>query len=295
MRDSARMVVDQKSRVTPRIGRYVGNEGNLALVDMGDQRVPVLFATPWVPQINEPVWVDTVDGQSRLVGPTTPKPGVGVVVTMNESTMRATVVTDFGEHVLPVAPTDPLPTSGDMVGIVWSSSPWCTILVDVPEQPDAPPPPPGGDGQVFTATFNAVDAGTTHSNGDWWQAQPWAAVNNYGAWFYGPVIKDTIPASAQFVSLEVYADYVQRQGSAPNWALHSSQVKSGVPTFGAATAWAPAEGFQSPPGGLAEVWFNALKAGGPAWGIGLVHGGYNMFASRVQNGATGALRIRWKV
>ena len=94
------------------------------------------FATPWVPQINESVWVDSVDGLLRLVGPTTPKPGIGVVETITTAGTSAVVQTDFGSYTLTVAPTDPMPTSGDTVGIHWSTQPWCTLLIDVPERTD---------------------------------------------------------------------------------------------------------------------------------------------------------------
>lgn len=290
MTDAARKQVDGKSKVAPRIGRYVGNAGINALVDLGDQRVPVQFATPWVPSVNEPVWVDSIDGVLRLTGPTTPKPGVGVILTITGTI--ALVRTDFGDFSMPAAPSDPMPTSGDTVGISWSSQPWCTLLVDVPD-PGAPPPNPGGGGgQVMSAEFRAVDAGTTHSNGDWWQAEVWAAENNVGAWMYGTAIKDTIPASAAFVSLEIYVNYNQRYGNSPNWALHNLASKSGVPSFGGSTPWAPGEGWQTPPD--AAGWFNALKAGGSHWGVGVNHGGFNKFASRTQDGATGALRIKWR-
>lgn len=293
MSDAARRVVEGKSRVVHRVGRYVGNLGNYALVDLGEERVQVPFATPWVPQVNEPVWVDSVDGVLRLTGPTTPKPGVGVVVTVSSDGSRAQVVTDFGEFGMAVAPSDPPASSGDTVGISWSSQPWCMLLVDVPDPAEPPPAPGGGGGQVMSAEFRAVDSGTTHSNGDWWQQEVWAAENNVGAWVYGTAIKDTIPESAVFESLEIFVNYNQRFGNAPNWALHNLASKSGVPVFGGSMPWAPGEGWQSPPDAVG--WFNALKAGGSAWGVGVNRGGFNKFASRTQDGASGALRIKWRV
>jgi hypothetical protein len=292
MSDSARRSVERKSTVTPRIGRYVGNDGNLALVDLGDQRVPVRFGTPWVPEINEPVWVDSIDGALRLTGPTLPKPGSGVVSTITGNT--ATVLTDFGEHTLTVAPTDPMPTSGDTVGIVWSgpARPWCTLLIDVPDPVQPPPAPGGGGSEVKAAEFRAIDAGSTDRGAPrWWQTQPWSSNTTYGAWFYGSQIKDTIPAGATFVSLEFYVSRVQDQGGSPRFTLHSDPVKAGIPAMSAYVEWDPPNGWQTPPDPAG--WFAALKAGGDRYGVGLNQGGYSKFSSLAGDGMSGALRVKW--
>lgn len=294
MGEAAREATDRKSTVTTRIGRYVGNEGMSALVDLGEQRIPVQFATPFVPEIGEPVWVDSIDGVLRLTGPTRPKPGVGVVLTISGT--NAVVRTDFGDFAMTVAPTDPMPTSGETVGISWSSQPWCTLLVDIPEPPPPPPPPPstgGGVPEVKVAEFRAIDAGSTDRGSTrWWTGQPYASNSTFGAWFYGTQIKDTVPAGAAFVSLEIYVSYQQRQGGAPRFALHQSPRKAGVPLMSGYVDWAPPGGWQTPP--LAFDWFNGLKAGAPWWGVGLNQGGYNKFSSLAQDGMSGALRIRWR-
>lgn len=290
-------VAEGLSRVAPRVGRYVGNDGQSALVDIGGQRVAMPFLTGFVPQINEPVHVWSVDGSMFMAGPTTAKPGVGVVLAITGT--NATVRTDFGDYKMPVAPSDPMPTSGDSVGISWSSSPWCTLLVDVPD-PAEPPPTPGGGGagtEVKTAEFRAVDAGSTdRGSARWWQAEPWSSNTTYGAWFYGTQIKDTVPASAQFVSLEFYVSWRQRSGGAARFTLHQSPYKSGVPAMTGYAEWAPAGGWQVPPD--AAGWFNALKAGGLQWGVGLNQGGYNKFAAPKQGAGqdplSGAIRIKWR-
>jgi len=291
--DAARKATARKSTVIPRTGRYVGNDGLLALVDLGDQRVPVQFATPWVPQINEPVWVDSVDGVLRLIGPTAPKPGVGVVETINAAKTSAVVQTNFGKFTLIVAPSDPSPTSGDTVGIMWSEQPWCTLLVDVPDPVVPPPPPDPSGGEERVAEFRAIDAGSTDRGSvRWWQAQPWASNSTYGAWFYGDQIKDTIPAGAVFVSLEFFVARVQDQGDQPRFTLHSDARKGGIPAMSPWTLWDPPNGWQTPPN--AEAWFNELKGGGGRYGVGLDQGGYNKFASLAQDGMSGALRIKWR-
>ncbi|MBD8218194.1 hypothetical protein IFU40_06050 [Microbacterium sp. CFBP 13617] len=293
MGEAARRANDEKSKVVPRIGRYVGADGGHALVDLGDQRVPVQFATPWVPTINEPVWVDSVDGRLRLVGPTSPKPGIGVVETINTAGTSAVVQTDFGKHTLIVAPTNPLPTSGDTVGIQWSSQPWCTLLIDVPD-PTAPPPAPiGGGGTTRTAEFRAIDAGSTDRDRPrWWTGQPWSSDSTYGAWFYGTQIKDTIPPGAEFVALEFYVAWSRRRYGGSRFALHTDPYKAGIPSMGAVTEWNPNDGWQTPPN--AEGWFGSLKAAGGRYGVGLDQGGWEEFKSLAQDGMSGALRITWR-
>ena len=291
MSDSARRMVERKSKVALRVGRYVGNDGNYALVDLGDQRVPVLFASWGVPQVNEAVWVESVDGMLRLTAPTTPKPGIGVVETITGTT--AVVQTDFGKYTLTVAPTDPMPSSGDTVGIHWSSQAWCTLLVDLPD-PEVPPSAPGaGAGEVQTVEFRAIDSGSTDRGSPrWWQSEVWASNTTFGAFFYGAQIKDTIPPGAEFVSLEFYVSWVQRSGGAPRFALHDSGWKGGVPNYWPYFEWDPGAGWQTPVDAVG--WFNALTGGGAMWGVGLNQGGFNKLASLAQDGMSGALRISWR-
>lgn len=293
MGDAARRESDSKSTVTQRRGRYVGTDGVNALVDLGDQRLPVQFATPWVPQIGESVWVDSVDGRMRLIGPTTAKPGIGVVETISAAGTSAVVQTDFGRHTLIVAQSDPMPTSGDTVGIQWSSQPWCVLLRDVPD-PGAPPPPPaGGSGQVRTAEFRAIDAGSTDRDRTrWWTGQPWSSDSTYGAWFYGTQIKDTIPAGATLISLEFYVAWSRRRYGGSRFTLHSDAFKAGVPAMSGYTVWNPDDGWRTPPN--AQEWFDALKAGGDRFGVGLNQGGWEEFKSLAQDGLSGALRITWR-
>lgn len=291
MSDEARKATAQKSTVTPRVGSYVGNDHMNALVDLGGQRISVPFATAHVPQIGEPVWVDSIDGLLRMTGPTQPKPGIGVVLTITGT--QAVIRTDFGDFQMTVAPTDPMATSGDTVGISWSSQPWCTLIVDIPEPPQPPPPPTPGGSEVKTAEFRAVDAGSTDRNRvRWWQSQPWSSESTFGAWFYGNQIKDTVPAGAQFVSLEFFVAWDRRRYGGSRFALHSDAFKSGIPSMGGTTVWNPDGGWQTPldPAG----WFNALKAGGDRWGVGLNQGGYEQFKSLAQDGMSGALRIKWR-
>lgn len=276
-----------KSRVTPYVGRYVGVDGTLALVDMGDQRVPAQFACV-PPEINDAVHVWSIEGSLFLMGPTSPKPGMGVVSTVSGDLV--TVVTDFGTFTMPYGPPSDPPTSGDTVAINWPG-PSCVKLSTSPD-PVVPPPDPGGGGgaTVRTLEFRATASGSTDRGSTrYWTDQVYASNTTYGVYAYGTAIKDSIPASAEFVSLEVYVSQQQRYGAAPRWVLHNLYGTYAVPAVSAYTEWAPGGGWQTPPN--AADWFAQLKQGGAWAGIGFNQGGWNIFKSLAQDGMAGALRI----
>lgn len=280
---------EKQQRVAVRPATFVGVVAGSAQVDMGGSRFVCDFGSGYVPVVGETVRVWTV-GDQHLLFPAGPRPAVGTVLTASGTS--ATVSTSAGDFSMPFAGATP--TSGDRVGVVWSEDgPWCTSKLSSTPPPPAPIPDPGSGGTVRSATFRVIDTGSTdRSQARWWQSQPWASNSTFGAWFYGTQIRDTIPASAQFQSLEFYVSWQQRQGDSPRFALHNQARKAGLPTFGSVTAWSPGSGWQTPPN--AEAWFNALKDGGSMLGVGLNQGGFNKFSSRAQDAASGALRIFWR-
>lgn len=285
----------KKARVATYVGRYVGNDGPNALVDLGAERLPIPFLTGFVPEINEAVHVWSIEGAMFLVGPTAAKPGMGTVVSRINGSSQVRVTTDFGDFIMPWSPASEEPVSGDSVAINWPGPSCSKLSTSPPPVVPSPPPESGSSGpQTRTQVFRATDAGSTdRGSARWWTDRPYASNSTFGAWFYGSQIKDTIPAGAEFVSLEIFITYHQRQGDAPRFALHNQGAKGAVPGFGGTTTWAPEGGdFRTPPD--AAGWFNALKAGGDRWGVGLNQGGYNIFKSLAQDGMSGALRITWK-
>lgn len=286
--------IGERSIVIPRRATYVSRtETGQALVQIEDRTFSVDFATNYMPTKNETVHVWQIDGALFLIGPVASNPTRGVVATT--SSTRLTITTDLGT-LLDVPFVGAQPLAGDTVALGWSEGPLClgrisTYASIVPPTPPAPPPPPPA--QVRSATFYPIDTGSTDRNQmRWWTAQPYASNSTYGAWVYGGQIKDTIPASAELVSLQFYVAWAQRQGAAPRFVLHTIPFLNAVPGVSAYWEWAPGSGFQTPPDPLA--WFNGLKAGGPWFGVGLNQGGYNRFASRAQDGSSGALSIAWK-
>ncbi|AXA95468.1 hypothetical protein [Microbacterium sp. PM5] len=297
MPDDIDAILEQLAKLTSfnrRIGVFVGGDRDFATVDMGGQRFPVRWAGV-TPSIGDAVWVDSikngVDTNLILTAVAGPRPGFGTVATVTGDLVNVT--TDYGDFMAMPFVDGAALSSGDTVGLSWPG-PWCTKLSTSPDEPDVPPNPGGGGGGVQSAIFRAIDAGTTHDyRADWWQAEVWAADNNVGAWFFGTPIRDTIPAAATYDSLQIYINRTQRYGDAPYWALHGLSGKSGIPSFTGLGGWHPdGDGWQTPP--FAAAMFAALKAGGSALGFGLVHGGFNKFASLTADGMSGAVKITWR-
>lgn len=279
---------DDAPRVDVRKATFVGVVDKLAQVDMGDSRFVCDFGSGYIPVVGETVRIWSV-GDQHMLFPAGPRPTVGTVLTVSGNI--ATINTSTGS--ITAAFAGAAPASGDRVGIVWSEDgPWCSQKLSSTPPPPGPIPDPGG-GTARSATFRAIDAGSTdRGQARWWNDQPWASTSTYGAWFYGTQFPDTIPASASFVSLEFYVSWQQRQGGIPRFALHDFGFKNGLPNFGAYAEWDPPGGWQTPPN--AAGWFNALKRGGGRLGVGLDQGGYNRFSSLAQDSMSGALRVSWR-
>ncbi|WP_431785384.1 hypothetical protein [Microbacterium maritypicum] len=274
-------------RVVLRRGVFSGVGSGVAWVDMGTSRFACDWGTGYVPMVGETVQVLTVKDRHMLF-PSKALPGTGTVMTT--SATLVTVQTIAGTFTMPFLGT--APTSGALVGISWSETPFVIGVLSVQPATPEPVPNPGG-GSLRSATFQAIDTGSTdRTQARWWTGQPRAGNSTFGAWFYGTQIRDTIPAGATLVSLQFFASWQQRRGADPRFALHDQAFKAGLPTFGAYTAWAPGDGWQTPP--MADAWFAALKAGGSSLGVGLNQGGDNIFSSRAQNAWSGALSITWR-
>lgn len=274
-----------------RRGLYVGLNGDRqAIVDMGDSRFVCGWGSGWIPEVGEIVQVLTV-GMQNLLYPTSAKPGEGTVLSSGSGVVN--VQTAAGDFTMPY--TGSAPTAGQRVAIVWSEGPRCVgVLSSTVTAPEPPPNPTGGTGPQ-TVTFRAAQAGSTdRGSARWWTPNPQASNSTYGAWFYGSAIRDTIPAGAIYVGLQIKVNRRQDQGGPPRWVFHDDLAPaSTLPTFSSPYAeWDPPFGWQTPP--FAVDLFNALKSGGGWAGVGLNQGGYNIFASLAQDSESGALRISWR-
>lgn len=296
MTSDAEFFAEQLGQLSPtklRRGRFVGLNGDrLALVDMGDSRFPCLFGTGYIPPVNEVVQVLSI-GSQHLLLPLGARPKVGTVQTV--SAPYATVQTLIGSVTAAYAGT--APTSGQRVLLEWTedgpvvlSGALSVTPGTIDPDPDSTPP-----AKVRTVVFRAVQAGTTNYGGSasYWTPTVQAGNGNYGFWFYGSAIKDTIPAGATLVSLQFKVNRTKDFGGDPRFVLHNAPYATPtMPTVSGYTEWDPPQGWQTPP--MAATWFAALKQGGSYYGVGLNQGGYNVFASLAQDSESGALRISWR-
>jgi hypothetical protein len=280
-----------KSKVTVELGEFQGLEGTRALIDVGGGRIPVEVATAYRPMQGEPVQVLFVDGKPFMLGSALPRPGNGVVVSVDGD--LATVDTDQGPVVADY-PDGLLVAPGDFVKLYWSDGPFVLqVRSTTPDDPVIPPPPDEGP-QTRQETFTAVQSGSWQLNGSRWSTgEPRASDGYLGAWHFGSKMRDTIPAGATLVSVELFFRYVSRFGNPPNVGLHSQLSQGGAPDVFDAFPWAVADGWNTVPADHAQTWFDALKSGGSKAGVVLNHGGVNRFAAVGAEPQSGAVRVTW--
>jgi hypothetical protein len=283
--DALLKLINERAKVRRVAGNYRGLDALRAVVDFDGGRVPAHFATAWRPVVNDPVWVDIIDGVAWLVGPTAPQASDGTVVSVGGGLV--VVSTDIGE-IEATYDSGATLTAGQSVKL-YASGGYHVVGVKS-SSPVAPTPAPGGGGSggEVTQTFTAVDSGSFQSY--WWTNRVYASSSNEGCWFYGSKISDTIPASATILAVDILIDAVQIQGGDPIFTTHPHYSRpAGSPGLSGGTA-VDVTG----PGwwGLPASFGDALKAGGGAAGVGCNHGGYNIFTAAP--GDSGSLRIRYR-
>lgn len=263
---------------------FVSASASGCVVDYPTSRIPAALGTSFVPEVGEVVWVWNIDDRYFVMGPASPKPSTGTVVSVDGAGL-ATLTTNLGTTV--VSPyVGSAPSAGQVMKLLWHGGPFAMLMSTSPPA-NTPPDPPTTPVITHTDIFPALDAGS-YGSGRWWTSQVWASDNNLGAWFYGTKIADTIPAAAVVQSIEIYASAAQISGSAPNFALHPYGSKpGGSPSFSSATAVGTSGGWTPLPLAFGQ----SLRAGSSSAGVGVAHGGYNIFNSLAADGMSGALRI----
>lgn len=286
-----------KSNARVELGYYRGVDFPRVTVDVGGGRIPAESATTFEPEINEQVQILFVDGKPWMLGPAVPKPHEGTVVTVSGD--FATVMTDLGEVVAPF-PFGATLTSGEQVKLLWAGGPFIVARMSATPEPEVDPGADAAPSTTRQETFTAVQAGSFQLNGGRWSSPEPRASNGYlGAWFFGTKIRDTVPASARMpgdgsAAVEVFIRSTSRFGNAPVFAMHSQPSAGGAPDLSSGFAWNVGEGWNRLPASVEGTYFNALKGGGPALGIGLQHGGVNRFASLGADPQSGAIRITYE-
>jgi hypothetical protein len=165
------------------------------------------------------------------------------------------------------------------------------MLMSTSPAPVTAPPVGASGAATHVDPFTAVDSGS-YGSGRWWTNQVYASDSNLGAWFYGTKIADTIPSSATIQKVEIYVGQAtQISGAAPVFATHPYTSKpGGSPTLSPVAAVGIAPGWVDL-GGAGISIGNVLRNSGGSFGVGVDHGGYNIFPSLAQDGQSGALRI----
>lgn len=273
-------LVAGKSSVTALVGQLVSADTNGFFVDVGGGRIPVRWATDYLPAINDPVNVWFVDGTPYVVGPTLPTATQGTVVSVAAGLV--TVTTTFGTITIPYN-TALTPTAGQILHLTGKYAD--SVMSTSPAGPTAPPAPVTGV-TTHTDTFPALDAASW--NGSWSSSRLWASNTYLGAAWYGSKIRDTIPATASIRQVQVYVSPVQIQGNSPVFALHADLSRpAGAPSLSSPTTIPVTPGWVT----LPNTFGDALKSGGGMAGVGLDHGGYNILHSLAEDSLSFALKI----
>ena len=282
--DAFLTALNGKSKVTILAGTFVSATASNMVVDVGGGRIPAQSLTDYLPEINENIWVLFVDGKPFVVGPTATIPDRGTVVSAAGGLV--TLTPPFGDNITCPYGGATAPTAGQVWKLTKTGGYFAVALMSNSPAPNVAPAGGFGGAKAHTDYFTAIDAGS-YGSGRWWTPNPYGSDNNQGAWFYGSKISDSLPASAVISSVSIWASTIQISGANPNYALHSYMSKpGGAPSFGAQQA-AACGGWIT----LPTAWGNSLKHGGGSYGIGVNHGGYNIFKSLAQDGFSGRLRI----
>ncbi|GAA4175735.1 hypothetical protein [Gryllotalpicola koreensis] len=298
-RRNAKVSRAQNAQQITGIVQAVTSTGYMVIV--GGSNIPV-FGMGYIATPGEQVRLLFINQATYLVGPASIYPTSGVVASVQTNTVTLSVT---GAPVPWADPSGTLtcafvsattPSVGQTMLILWSGGPTAFgYSGTAPSAPSGPSAPPAPAPSTHVDTFTAVSAGSySQTYGDWFNSEVWASSTCLGCWFYGTKIADTIPSSAANGSskVELYLSVKQKQGSNPNLAIHNYTSRPGgapslttVETFGITSGWFTVET------GNSHGIFSSLKAGGNQRGLGMQHGGYNIFNSPTVDGLSGAIRI----
>lgn len=283
--DAIQAVLNTKSNVKVLSGTFVSATATILTVDCGNGRVPCFSLTDYLPAVGEVVYVMFIDSIPYVCGPVKVKPNQGTVVSVSGGLV--TLTTAFGNVVLPYTTTI-TPTAGQIMYLIWQGGQGFAVAVmSVQPVVVAPPVKIVAGRKSHTDTFKATASGS-YQSGHFWNDDVYSSTGNIAEWVYGWKMSDTIPSSAVIHSVQLYCSMKQIFGSDPNFALHSDLSLSGSPSLGGVTAipivnrgWI----------NLPVSYGNSLKNGGGKFGVGVNHGGYNIFHSRADDGLSGAIKI----
>jgi hypothetical protein len=256
---------------------------NRALVDCDGGRVPAYVLPGMAPMLNEPVWVEIVDGVAYMHGPTTLRSDEGTIVTAADGVAELTTatgdVTASYENGIPLTP-------GDVVRLSWGPSGAWIMGVAVEAVPPVVPPSTGGGGGRRTVEFTALDSGSFQPGYGWRTNEVWSSLSNRGAWFYGSQLRDTIPDSASIVSAQIYLPAPAKIVGGRPFGRHSFDSKPAGAITATDTSTLPGtSGWVDIPTSLIDH----LKSN--PGGLGFNNGGDNRWPGTQRDGQSGRVRV----
>jgi hypothetical protein len=157
--------------------------------------------------------------------------------------------------------------------------------------------PPAQGAAIKTFTFYPTASGNWTGSGYNSIADPYCSASVIGAFFYGNVLPDTIPNSADFIagSLKIYLSefYNQFPSSKATLGRHNRASKSGDPTPTDTFTLPNLLGVSSPWVTLPNAWEDNFRLGS-ARGVAFNHGGYHKYR-RAGSGLSGVIVGKWRV
>lgn len=272
-----------------KLGVFVSRTNLLATVNLGASTVTIPFESQTLPPPGHPVVVEVRNEKLVVTGPARPLPGTGTITATGSP--RATVTAWGVAYVLRYNPNY-TPVVSHLVGIVWDVD-GGTITGQVSAVSDVVVPNvnvPPAMGKFHPDPFLAIDSGSRDAGG-FDNRDVWASVSYTGAWWYGSVVKDTIPDTARILSALIYLNPRQISGGAPLIQVHTEANRVGgvIPFTGATYALPSRSGWEPIP--LTFIDYLKVNSGG----IGMNHGGYTIFRGTQSDGLSGALDITWEV
>lgn len=268
------------------VGLFVSQTGNIATVDQAASRLVVKSVTQVPVRPGDAVRLEWRSGELVMLGPTVPRATVGRITAPGNP---ATVEYPAGSGVtaaLPVMNGISLVVN-DLVFLDWGSAGLIVGKISTPVEPPAPGPPPPTGGGRRTERFEAIDSGSYQNY--WRTNDVWSSASNFGAWFYGSKIRDTIPDNATIISASINLPLDKELGVAPFGRHPFDEKPSGPLTITAtSTLDKPWNGETKIPLSLVDH----LKANPGGLGFGI--GGYNIWRGTQRDGSSGALTVTYE-